>query len=37
MTASKTSSKSTYATWLRYFDEEKGSQSGFLVEELLTY
>lgn len=28
MATSKKSSKSTYATWLRYFDEREGSTGG---------
>lgn len=35
--ASKTFVKSTYAMWLRYFDESEGSQSGMVVEALLSY
>lgn len=37
MTASKTSSKSTYAIWLRFFNEKEGSQSEYVVHAFLSY
>lgn len=37
MIASKTSSKSTCATWLRYCREREGSQSKLVVEPLVAY
>lgn len=36
MTASRTSRKSTYVTWLS-FDERDGNKSGYVVETFLTY
>lgn len=37
MTASKTSSKSTYASWLKYFNEGEGSRKRLVLEALLLY
>lgn len=37
MTAFKTSTKSTYASWQRYFNEGKGSQIELVLEALLSY
>lgn len=31
------SSKSTYVSWICYFDEGEGSQSGLVLEALLPY
>lgn len=37
MAASKSLGKATYATWLRFFDEENDSRSGYIMETFLTY
>lgn len=37
MTASRTSSMSTYATWLLFFDEGDDSKSGYVMEAFLAY
>lgn len=35
--ASKTSDKSSYATWLRFFDNGEGSHRGLVLEALFSY
>lgn len=37
MRAFKMTGKSTYITWLRYFDEVEGSQSGLVLKTMLSY
>lgn len=37
MTSSKTFGESTYMSWLRYFGEGEGNQSGVVLEALLSY
>lgn len=37
MIASRSSGKSTYATWLRFFDEADGRKSEYMVESFLLY
>lgn len=36
MTTSRKTGKSTYATWARFFDEEKDSRSNYVLEAVLT-
>lgn len=37
MASSKTSKKSTYASWIRYFDEGEGNQGALVLDVLLSY